>query len=307
VLLTVTTDLARRYFELQQLDAEAQILLRTLELRGTALQLAEERAAGGIVSELDVARAKTELSAAEVELLDVRRRRAETENALAVLCGRSASDFFAEPAALELRMPPPAIPPGLPSMLLERRPDVAEAERRLAAAGAGIGAAQAAYFPVVRLTGSAGYVSSELDSIFDASSEVWSLGPSLSLPILAIGRNRAKVLASNAADAVAVARYRQRVLVAFADVENALVNLRWLGQQAHAQAQVVEAARRAAALSDSRYQQGLVQYLEAVDAERQRLQAERGAVRILSQRLISTVLLVKALGGAWDLERTPKL
>jgi len=300
VLLTVTTDVARDYFQLRQLDAEADILLRTLEPRQTALQLAQERAAGGIVSQLDVARARTELSTAETELLDVRRRRAETENALAVLCGRSASGFSVDAAPLVLETLPPAIPPGLPSTLLERRPDVAEAERLLASANAKIGAAEAAFFPVVRLTGSAGYVSGELDAIFDASNHVWSVGPSLSLPLFASGRNMANVKAAKATYDEAFAAYRQRVLVAFADVENALANLQWLGQQALAQAQVMEAARSAATLSDSRYRQGLVNYLEAVDAERQRLQAERGVVQILSHRLVSTVLLVKALGGAWN-------
>jgi len=299
-LLAVTADVARHYIQLRQLDAEINILLRTLELRRAALQLAQERATGGIVSQLDVARAKTEFSTAETELLDVRRRRAELENALAVLCGRSASEFSVEAAPLALETMPPAIPAGLPSALLERRPDVAEAERQMAAANARIGVAQAGYFPVLRLTGSAGYVSGELGAILDASNHVWSLGPSLSVPIFAGGRNVANLKAAKAAYEEAFAAYRQQVLVAFADVENALANLQWLGQQAHAHAEVVEAARSAASLSDSRYRQGLVNYLEAVDAERQRLQAERGAVQILSNRLVSTVLLIKALGGSWE-------
>lgn len=297
VLLTVTADVARQYFTLRQLETEIQILLQTVELRRAALQLAQERAAGGVVSELDVARAKTEFSTAEAELADVRRRRAETENALAVLCGQTASTFAVGAEALEGL--PPAVPPGLPSTLLERRPDVAEAERLLAAANAQIGVAQAAFFPVLTLTGSAGFVGAELDDVFERSSKVWSLGPSLSLPIFAGGRNAANLQAAKAAYDEAFAAYRQRVLVAFADVENALANLQWLGAQAQAQAQVVEAARAAARLSDGRYQQGLVNYLEAVDAERQRLQAERTAVQILSSRLSSTVLLVKALGGEW--------
>ena len=300
VLLAVTADVARHYFQLRQLDAESDILLRTLELRRTALDLAEHRAAGGLVSQLDVARATTELSTAETELLDVHRRRAELVNALAVLCGRTASDFSMDATPLKLEMSPPGIPPGLPSRLLERRPDVAEAERLLASANAKIGVAQAAFFPVVQLTGSTGYVSGELDSLFDPSSRVWSLGPSLAVPLFAGGRNLANLKASQAAYDQAFADYRQRVLVAFADVESALANLQWLGQQAQAHAQVVEAARSAAALSDSRYRQGLVNYLEAVDAERQRLQAERGAVQLVSQRLISTVLLIKALGGGWN-------
>lgn len=300
VLLTVTTEVARQYFLLRQLDAEAEILHRTMELRGRALQMAQDRAEAGVVSALDVARAGTEMSTAEAELLDVRRRRAEVENALAVLCGRNASGFSLEAAPLTLDALPPEIPPGLPSTLLERRPDVAEAERLLAAANAQIGVAEAAYFPVLRLTGSAGYVSGELDSIFDTANQIWSLGPSLSLPIFGISRTMANVSATHAAHNQAFAAYQQRVLTAFSDVENALANLQWLGQQAQAQAQVVDASRDAASLSDSRYRQGLVSYLESVDAERQRLHAERGAVQILTQRLISSVLLIKSLGGSWQ-------
>lgn len=299
VLLRVTSDVARQYFLLRQLDAEAEILVRTLELRRTSLQLAEARAEGGVVSVLDVARARTELSSAESDLLDVRRRRTEVENALAVLCGRNASTFSFDSTPLTADMLPPAIPPGLPSTLLERRPDIAEAERQLAAANARIGVAQAAFFPTLSLTGSAGYVSAELDSIFDNSSQVWSVAPSLSLPLFAGGRNMANLKATQAAHVEAFAVYRQRVLVAFADVESALANLQWLGRQAQAQADVVAAARKAAEISDHRYQQGLVNYLEAVDAERQRLQAERGAVQVLSNRLSSIVLLIKALGGSW--------
>lgn len=298
VLLTVTSDVARQYFLLHQLDTETDILRQTVELRRAALQLAKERAAGGVVSQLDVARANTEFATAEAELADVQRRRGETENALAVLCGRPAPAFTLDAGALKGE--PPAIAAGVPSTLLERRPDVAEAERLLAAANAEIGVAQAAFFPVLRLTGSAGYVSSELESIFDTSSHVWSVGPSLSLPVFAGGRNTANLQATKAAYDEALGAYRQRVLVAFADVENALANLQWLGEQAQAQTHVVDAAREAAQLSDSRYQQGLVNYLEAVDAERQRLQAERTAVQILNSRLAATVLLIKALGGEWQ-------
>jgi outer membrane protein, multidrug efflux system len=302
VELAVTADVARRYFELRQLDAEAELLRQALDLRGKALEIARQRASGGLVSELDVERAKTEWSAAESELFDVQRRRAETENALAVLCGRNASDFKVDIVPLTAETPLPEIPPGLPSQLLERRPDVAEAERRLASASARIGVAHAAFFPSLRLTGSAGYVSTELDSLLDPTSEVWSISPSVSLPIFAGGRNVANLDAAAARYDEAFAVYREQVLVAFADTENALANLQWLGQQARAQADFVDAARRSASISDERYRQGLVGYLESVDAERQRLQAERGAVQILSSRLVSSVFLIKALGGDWRAE-----
>lgn len=300
VLLSVTAEVARRYFELRRLEAETRILSRTLELRGDGLRIAQERASGGLVSDLDLERAKTELAAAEGELFAVQRQRAETENALAVLCGQNASGFKVAAEPLTAEMVPPEVPPGLPSELLERRPDVAEAERVLAAANARIGAAQAAFFPVLRLTGSGGWVSGELDSLFDSSSRVWSFTPSLSVPLFAGGRNTATVKAARARYDQSLAGYRQQVLAAFADVENALSGLQWLGRQAQAQTDAVAAARNAAALSNSRYEQGLSSYLESVDAERQRLQAERGAVQVASDRLISTVLLIKALGGAWE-------
>jgi len=298
VLLTLSADVATNYFSLRELDSELQILQETLALRKHAQDLVQQRTQAGIVSGLDLARVKTELAAAEADLLDVRRRRAEFENALAVLCGQSASEFRV--AAYPLIIPPPRVPPNLPSEVLERRPDVAQAERKMAAASERIGVAQAAFFPVVRLTGSAGYVSTDLDTIFSWENHVWSIGPSVSVPLFAGGRNVAGVNAARARYEEAVANYRQQVLVAFKDVENALAGLQLREEQARAQDRGVAAARDAAELSRARYAQGLVNFLEVVDAERSRLQAERAAVQIESQRLISTVLLIKALGGSWD-------
>jgi multidrug efflux system outer membrane protein len=195
---------------------------------------------------------------------------------------------------------PPTIPAGLPADLLERRPDVAEAERQLAAANARIGVAKAAFFPVLRLTGSGGYVSGEIDNMFNWESRVWSVGPSVSLPLFAGGRNRANYKRSQAAYQEAIAKYRQQILVAFGEVENSLAGVHHLATQAEAQNRAVANARRAAELAADRYRSGIVSYLEVVDAGRERLQAERAQAQLAGQRLAISIQLIKALGGGWD-------
>jgi multidrug efflux system outer membrane protein len=184
--------------------------------------------------------------------------------------------------------------------LLERRPDVAESERQLAAANASIGVAKAAFFPVLRLTGSGGYVSGDIDTLFNWEGRVWSIGPSLSLPIFAGGRNLANHKRSQSAYEETVANYRQQILVAFGDVENSLASIRHLADQASAQDRAVASSRRAAELAGERYRAGIVSYLEVVDANREALQAERGRAQLAGQRLNASVLLVKALGGGWN-------
>jgi multidrug efflux system outer membrane protein len=183
--------------------------------------------------------------------------------------------------------------------LLERRPDVSEAERQLASANARIGVAKAAFFPVLRLTGSGGFVSGDIDSLFKWESRVWSIGPSLSLPIFAGGRNRAEYKRSQSAYQEAVAKYRQQILVAFGEVENSLAGVYHLSNQAAAQDRAVANARRATELATERYRAGIVSYLEVVDASREALQAERGSEQLAGQRLITTIQLIKALGGGW--------
>jgi len=188
----------------------------------------------------------------------------------------------------------------LPSDLLERRPDVADSERQLASANARIGVAKAAFFPVLTLTGSGGYVSADIDSMFKWDGRVWSIGPSLSLPIFAGGRNLANYKRSKSAYEESVANYRQRILVAIGDVENSLAGIRHLGDQAVAQDRAVANARRASELAGERYRAGIVSYLEVVDANREALQAERGRAQLTGQRLAASVQLIKALGGGWN-------
>ena len=194
----------------------------------------------------------------------------------------------------------PRVPAGVPSRVLERRPDVAEAERLMAAANARIGVAKAASFPVLTLTGSAGWQSAKLEHLITAGSEVWSLGPSLSVPLFAGGRNVANLRAARADYDRTVATYRHQVLTAFQEVEDALAAIRLLARQQQAQEEVIEASRRAAAISIDRYTQGLTSFLDVVDAERSRLDAERRGAQIRGQRMAASILLVKALGGGWD-------
>lgn len=297
ILLTLQSDIAQNFFALRALDAEIAAVAATVGLRQEQVQLVRSRFEGGIGNELDVARAETELATTEAEAASLRRRRAELENAIAILIGANPSTFRLPEAKWNAE--PPAIPAGLPGELLERRPDVAEAERQLAAANARIGVAKAAFFPVLTLTGSGGFVSGELDTLFKWDSRVWSIGPSLSLPIFAGGRNRADYERSQAGFDEALARYRQQVLVAFGDVENSLSAIRYLIDQADAQQRAVANARRAAELATERYRAGLVSYLEVVDASREALQADRANAQLAGQRQIAAVQLIKALGGGW--------
>lgn len=306
-LLVLKADVAQNYFALRTLDTERAILRNTLGLRRDALDLVNARFKGGAASELDVSRAETELNSTEAELLAVDRRRAEVEHALAVLVGKPASDFAVTELPLDASTLPPVIPAGLPGNLLERRPDIAEAERALVAANSRIGVAKAAFFPVVRLTGAAGFESADVDSLFNWESRVWSLGPSITLPIFQGGRNRANLKRSQAAFEENTANYRQRVLVAFKEVQDALTGARLLSQQADAQSRSRASARKTADISNARYRAGLVSYLEVVESERTALSAERESARITGQRLVTSVQLIKALGGGWADSALPTL
>lgn len=300
LMLVLQADVAQNYFLLKSLDVEISIVNQTIGLRREQLDLVRGRFEGGIGNELDVARAEAELAAAEGDLSAMKWRRDQVENALAVLAGEMPSAFQLPMQGDAWTFVVPEVPPGLPSDLLERRPDIAQAERMIASANAKIGVAKAAYFPSIRLTGSGGYVSGELDNLFDWDSRVWSIGPSVSIPIFAGGRNRANLNRAKAIHEEAVARYRHTVLVAFAEVENSLSGIRHLEEQAAAQARVVEASGRASAIASERYKAGIVGYLEVVDASRVALGARRGQAQLAAQRLGATVQLIKALGGGWN-------
>ncbi len=300
VRLMMHADVAQNYFSLRALDAERATLTRTVALRREALKIIESRAKSGTASELELARAETELATIATEVVGVERRRSELKNALAVVVGAAASEFDVTENPLPFDAAPPLIPAGLPGELLERRPDIAEAERLLAANNARIGVAKAAFFPIVRITGVAGWESADVETLFNWQSRVWSIGPSITLPIFQGGRNKANLRRAQATWDESVANYRQRILVAFQETQNALTASRLLTEQAAAQARAVAASQKVAKLSRTRYDAGFVSYLEVVESERTALANERGAAQIAGQRLITAVQLIKAIGGGWD-------
>ncbi|HWA11000.1 MAG TPA: efflux transporter outer membrane subunit [Opitutaceae bacterium] len=296
--LALTADVAENYFSLHALDRELAAVQGSAALRQRELDLVSARLKAGAAAEFDVARAETELADAEAESSALGVRRAALQNALAVLVGESAANFSL-PEAPALNPLPPAVPAGLPADLLERRPDVAAAERSLVAANARIGVAKAAFFPAISLTGSAGYASGDLDRLFEADSRIWSIGPGLYLPLFQGGRNHANLERSRAAYDEAVAIYRQRVLVAFREVQDALTATRLLADQSAAQDRALAAAQRAARLAQVRYDAGYVSYLEVIDAQRTALASERAVALLGGQRYVTSVALIKSLGGVW--------
>ena len=303
VLLTLQADVAQNYFALRSLDAELATVAGTVALRREQVQLVRSRHEGGVGNELDVAQAQTEQATTEAEAAALAHQRDELENAIAILVGENPVTFRLAPldnGGKFWNPAPPEIPAGLPADLLERRPDIAAAERQLASANAKIGVAKGAFFPAVTLTASGGYVSGDVQTLFNWDSHVWSIGPSVSLPLFAGGRNRANLARARGAFDEGVALYRQQVLVAFGDVENNLSGSRQLAIQAEAQARAVNSAHRATELATDRYRSGIVAYIEVVDASRAALAAERANAQLAGQRLITTVQLIKALGGGWE-------
>jgi multidrug efflux system outer membrane protein len=291
-------EVARFYFGVRSVDRQRVVVRESIDLRREARAVLKGRVDAGTAPELDLARADTEVAVAEAELVRLEQQRNILAAALAVLTGSLYPDFN----LVERRETTPllpAVPPALPSELLERRPDVAFAERQLAAANARIGMAKAAFFPVLRLTGSAGYASAELDSLFNWESRVWSLGPSLSLPIFAGGRNRANLARARSAFDEAVANYRQRVLVAFAEVQEQLTSTRLLAQEAEVLQRTHDAAHRTFEYARNRYEGGIVSYLEVIESQRTLQSVELDMARLLGQRQAALVQLIKALGGGW--------
>ena len=297
--LTVAANVANEYFNLRAMDTERTVIERTIKSRQDALGIAQERLSAGLTGELDVVRAQADLASNQADLATVRRTRAELENALATLVGQPASTFRFAREDLG-RSPPPRVPPGLPSALLERRPDVAEAERELASDNEQIGVALAAFFPRITLTGAAGFESATILDVLDPGSRIWQIGPSVSIPIFEGGRNQANLDAARARYTQQVARYRGQVLTAFQDVENALGDLRYLAEQAEAQDRAVAAARRTLQLSQDQYRNGAVTFLDVTDSERTLFGNERTAAQLIGQRMQATVQLIKALGGGWE-------
>lgn len=305
VALSLRTDLAASYFLLRALDAEAQILDSSVAALERALELTTNRHRGGIASLADVAQAEAQLQATRAQAIDVRARRATVEHAIAVLVGAAASSFSLEP--LPLASDPPPVGAGLPSALLERRPDVAAAERRVAAASAQVGVAASAFYPLVVLTGNAGFEAASVGDWLKAASRFWTLAPAAALTVFDGGRRRAVSAQARAGYERTVAGYREVVLGAFREVEDDLALLRVLAEEAEAQAAAVDASERALVLATNRYRGGVASYLEVVVAQYSALANRRAALSVRSRRFTASVQLIKALGGDWDVSKLPAL
>jgi outer membrane protein, multidrug efflux system len=302
VLLALQADVAQNYFALRELDAETEVYTEAVSLREEALRLVKHRHDLGDISELDLARAESELATARSDAMTVQRLRAASEHSLAVLLGKSPAEFSM--ASNPLKAVNVRIPVGLPSSLLERRPDIAAAEREMAAANARIGVAKAAFFPSLSLTGAAGFESGSLSNLFKWSSSTFLLGPlsgtMLNLPIFDGGLRKGNLANARAVYEEDVANYRQQVLVAFREVEDNLSDLRILEGQTQTQSEAVDASARAAKLARAQYREGDVIYLTVIDAERTVLQSRRAAVQLQGVQAAATVNLIRALGGGWS-------
>ncbi|MBC8041938.1 MAG: efflux transporter outer membrane subunit, partial [Rhizobacter sp.] len=303
VRLSLTSEVARNYFLLRGLDTEQKILERTLAARKQSLDLVRSRVQAGIVTELDLRQAETELATAESLLLDLQRSRTEYELTLSALCGFSASVFLV--AADTLRGLPASLPVSVPSDMLTQRPDVARAEFLMASANAQVGVSVGTLLPRVSLTASGGFQSSDLSKLVSSDSRTWLIGVGVSVPLFEGFRNLSNISAAKSRYEQSLGQYRQTVLNAFKEVETVLMNLKLRASQSAVQARAVTAARQSAALVRERYTKGLVNYLDVVNAERTALDAERQATQILSQRLVYSVLLVKATGGGWNTSQLP--
>lgn len=297
--LAIAAETASTYFALAATDEEARIVADTLALQKEMLSLVEARRDAGRASDLAVEQARLAVSTSEADLAAIANRRSALKNGLAVLLGRAAPAFEIG-ARAPLHGALPEVPVGLPSELLRRRPDLAAAESGLKAANAQVGVAKAAFFPAISLTGSAGAASAEIDNLFQRDSRAWSIGPSVYLPLFQGGRLRANHRRSQAAYEEAVAGYRQIVLTAMREVQDALIASQRLTEQSDAIARAVVSARRVRELAETRYLAGGTSYLEVIDAQRTALAVERSAASLAGERWITRVTLIRALGGGWE-------
>jgi multidrug efflux system outer membrane protein len=298
VQLVLTAELAADYFTLRELDAEFDVVQESVGYQRKGLDLVNNRHEGGVASGLEVAQQAALLDSTLSQLALVKQSRAQYEHAIAVLVGQSASSLNVpvEP----LRATPPPIPLGVPSDVLERRPDISTAERMMAYENAEVGIARSAFYPHITLSGSGGWQSVELGPLLNAPSLFWSLGADALQPILQGGRNRANLAAARVAYDQSVANYRQAVLTAFQQAEDGISNLSTLAQALSTQAAAVEDARRALAIANNRYVGGVTTYLDVITAQTTLLTSQRLETQLLGQQMVSSVYLVKALGGGWD-------
>ena len=295
--LSLQAELATNYFQLRVTDTQRDLFDDTVVAFQRNYDMTQNRYRAGVAARVDVVQAETQLLSAQAQAIDLKSARAQLEHAIAVLIGKPAAAFTLEPVKLQVHIPD--VPPGLPSTLLERRPDIAAAERRMAAANARIGVAQAAYFPALSLTGSAGFASNALSTLFSAPSRFWSIGAGLAGTILDFGARGAQVDISRAQYDEQVALYRQTVLDAFAEVENNLAATRYLAEESRVQAEAARAARESVVLTVNQYKAGTVSFLNVVQVQATQLNEERQTVALLGRRLAANVALIRALGGSW--------
>jgi NodT family efflux transporter outer membrane factor (OMF) lipoprotein len=303
VRLSMQAELALDYFQLRGLDEERRLYEATIDAYQRALQLTMNRHHGGVASQLDVSQAQTQLETARAQAIDIGVMRAQFEHAIAVLMGRPPAEFAIAPEPYPFQVP--VIPVGFPSELLERRPDVAGAERRIAAANAQIGVAKAALFPQLTFSLTAGLASSSLGTLLSWPSRFWSLGPALSQIVFDGGQRRATVQQIEAQYDVAAAQYRQDVLNAFQEVEDNLAALRILAEEAKQQDIAIQSAQRSLDLSLNRYRGGVASYLDVIAAQNALLDNQRAAVGVRTRQMQAAVLLIEALGGGWSTAQLP--
>ena len=301
--LSAQGELATNYFSLRDADAEVDLLKRGVEAYERALKITQNRYAAGIAARTDVLQAQTQLASTRADLASLQGTRAQLEHAMAVLVGKAPAEFTLAPGAWTMAVP--AVPLDLPSTLLERRPDIASAERAVAAANAQIGIQRAAYFPSVGLSASYGTAGSRIGDLFHAPSSLWSLGLSAAQTLFDAGATRAAVEGAEAARDAAIARYRQTVLASFQSVEDQLAQTRALAEQAGLRLEASEAADQTEQQLLNRYTQGLVSYSDVVTAQASALSARRTVAQLAASRQAAAIALIQALGGGWHAPNRP--
>jgi len=301
--LSFQAELAEFYFELHGFDGDIDLLERTVKAYEVYLKLTQDRFELGVASGADVAQAKTQLDTTRAQLIDLGVQRTQTEHAIAILIGKPPAELTIPPMVLKTL--PPSVPTGVPSALLERRPDIASAERQVAAANEQIGIAKSAFFPSVLLSAEVGLESASFSTWLTWPSRFWAVGPQLAETLFDAGKRHAQLDLERAAYDATVASYRQTVLTAFQQVEDNLAALRILEQEATAEQAAVADAEDSLSISTDQYKAGIATYLQVITAQTFALQNERSAVDILTRRMTSSVLLIEALGGGWDASQLP--
>ena len=297
--LDLAAEIAADYFTLRALDNEHGILVDTIATYRRSLELVKNRRLGGVVTDLDVAQAATQLHSAEAQLPAIELQRAQLQDALALLCGQPPMMFNLATNTLA-GVAFPVVPPTLPGALLEHRPDIAAAERRMAAANANVGVAKSAFFPSIKINGLAGFQSVDAGSLFSWANRFWAVGPTLNFPLFTAGLNRAELESARAAYNETVANYRQTVLAAFTEVQDALYAQSLLATQWQAENAALQSSQQALAIANNRYNAGLVIYLDVATAQSDTLTHENTVANLGGQRLVATINLIKALGSGWE-------